>query len=756
MVESMRGISEKPKGTGKSVIRRKMAPRLTIGVKFVSLVVLVALLAGAVVGWVTINTSRDSLRKQILNQNLSQAVLTSDFASNYIAVVQAHIKVFAARPDVRQAVLANKPEDLQTTLTNFVEIQTALAGVAFYDGKGIQRVYSQPGATTIGQSFADRDYFQQAAITLKPYQGTAVKSRASGLMTSAYGVPILDDTGQFLGVLSGGISLSKLSDAIVNNNFGTDTRASIIDFRNGGVVIADRDPQLLISPVSMENDAIKRLLTGQSGAIETNNGAGEMELTGFAPVPDLPWGVIVVTPSKSALAIVNTMTQNASLYTILVILFAVIIGIILMLGISRPLRRLIEGTKEIGRGNLDYNVAVTSRDEIGDLSRAFGDMTKKLKHTLVSRDDLVTEVAEREKAEERLRETNEYLENLFNHANAPIIVWDTQFKITRFNYAFESLTGRNAIEVIGQPIEILFPPALAGRSMELIRETMGGKRWESVEIEILNIDGTVRTVLWNSATILAKDGKTPISTIAQGQDITDRKHAEETIARSNMELQQFAQIISHDLQEPLRTIGSYLQLIERRYKDKLDKDAEEFIGFAVDGAKRMQAMIGGLLEYSRVETRGKQFVQVKCEEVLQAVIDNLQMTIADSGAQLTHESLPVVTGDFNQLTQLFQNLIINGIKFRKLEQPHVHISALLKDREWVFAIHDDGIGIEPKYFDRLFRIFQRLHLREEYPGTGMGLAICKRIVERHGGRIWIESEFGKGSTFYFTIPIKGE
>ncbi len=754
--ENMTVVSENKHGTGKPGIRRRMAPRLTIGVKFVSFVVLVTLLAGGIVGMVTINASRDSLRQEVLRDNLGRADLAAEFASNYVKVIQANLLSFAARSDIVQAVLDNQPERVQLELTQFAENQMVIASAGFYDEKGIQRVLSQTGANTIGQSFADRDYFLEPAKTLQPYLGVAVKSRATGLLVAPYGVPIVDAQGKFRGVISAGISLSTLSDAIVNIEYGTDTRASMIDIRNGGLIIADIDPNLLMTPVSEKNEAVSRALAGERGTIETAGSAGELDLVGFAPVPDLPWGIFVSTPSKTALAIVNTLTQNASLYTGLIILLAAIFGVILMLGVSRPLSKLIEGTKEIGRGNLDYNVAIASRDEIGDLSRAFGDMTEKLKNTLVSRDELVKEATERKKAEETLRETNEYLENLFNYANAPIIVWDTQFKITRFNHAFESLTGRNAREVIGQPIEILFPPALAGRSMELIRETMRGKRWESVDIAVLHLDGTIRIILWNSATILAKDGETPISTIAQGQDITGRKHAEEIIARSNMELQQFAQIISHDLQEPLRTIGSYLQLLERRYKDKLDKDAEEFIGFAVEGAKRMQDMIGGLLEYSRVETRGKQFVPVKCEEVLQAVIDNLQMTIADSGAQITHESLPVVTGDFNQLTQLFQNLIINGIKFRKLEQPRVHISALLEDREWVFTIRDNGIGIEPKYFDRLFRIFQRLHLREEYPGTGMGLAICKRIVERHGGRIWIESEFGKGSTFHFAIPIKGE
>ena len=369
------------------------------------------------------------------------------------------------------------------------------------------------------------------------------------------------------------------------------------------------------------------------------------------------------------------------------------------------------------------------------------------------------DITDRKQAEKKLWETNEYLENLFNHANAPIIVWDPQLRITRFNHAFESLTGRPAGEVIGKSLDLLFPPALVESSMALIKKTTGGDRWETVEIAILHLDGSVRTVLWNSATVCAADGKTPVAAIAQGQDITERKQAEANIARtladlerSNKELEQFAYVASHDLQEPLRMVSSYTQLLAQRYESQLDDKAKKYIHYAVDGAIRMQSLIDDLLAYSRTGTRGKPLQATDSHAVLGEAIRNLTAIIQENRAIITNDDLPTVRADPSQLVLVFQNLLANAIKFHRQEIPRVHVSALEQGRQWLFTVKDNGIGIEPQHAERVFLIFQRLHTREEYPGTGIGLAVCKRIVERHGGKIWFESQPGNGSTFFFTVP----
>jgi light-regulated signal transduction histidine kinase (bacteriophytochrome) len=225
----------------------------------------------------------------------------------------------------------------------------------------------------------------------------------------------------------------------------------------------------------------------------------------------------------------------------------------------------------------------------------------------------------------------------------------------------------------------------------------------------------------------------------------------EALERSNKELEQFAYVASHDLQEPLRMVSSYTQLLGERYKGKLDEKADKFIGHAVDGAIRMQRLINDLLAYSRISTRGQAPEPMDSHAVLGAALVNLAAAIEESHALVTNDDLPTVRADGSQLALVFQNLIANAIKFHGPEAPRVHVSAAPKDGEWVFSVRDNGIGIDPQYADRLFIIFRRLHTQQEYPGTGIGLAICKRIVERHGGRIWFESELGKGSTFFFTL-----
>ena len=241
---------------------------------------------------------------------------------------------------------------------------------------------------------------------------------------------------------------------------------------------------------------------------------------------------------------------------------------------------------------------------------------------------------------------------------------------------------------------------------------------------------------------------------AAAEEALLRRTAE--LARSNKDLEQFAYVASHDLQEPLRMVSSYTQLLARRYRGQLDAAASEFIAYAVDGANRMQKLIDDLLAYSRVGTRAKAFQPADCTAVFDRALANLKAAIETSGTVVTHGPLPAVVHDNLLLVQLFQNLIGNAIKFHVEKPPRIHVSAEQKGEEWVFAVRDNGIGIDPQYAERIFTIFQRLHTGDEYPGTGIGLAICKKIVERRGGRIWVESQPGTGSTFYFTIPVGGD
>ena len=226
------------------------------------------------------------------------------------------------------------------------------------------------------------------------------------------------------------------------------------------------------------------------------------------------------------------------------------------------------------------------------------------------------------------------------------------------------------------------------------------------------------------------------------------------LSRTNDELKQFAYVASHDLQEPIRMMVRYSQLLEKHLQGRLDAQSSEYLNFVVDGAKRMQSLISDLLAYSVVDTRQEPFEKVHAEKIFRRAMKNLQLAVEESSAEIICDSLPPVWANPVQLTQLFQNLVGNSVKFRRDNPPKIHICAQQKDNEWLFSVQDNGIGLDEQYAKRIFEIFQRLHTREEYPGTGIGLAICKKIVERHGGRIWVKSILGEGSTFYFTIPMK--
>ncbi len=278
--------------------------------------------------------------------------------------------------------------------------------------------------------------------------------------------------------------------------------------------------------------------------------------------------------------------------------------------------------------------------------------------------------------------------------------------------------------------------------------------WEG-EVRLKN-QKTNQPVPVHFSVVYIKDPETgkPLGSASIGRDITQRKKMEE-LARSNKELEQFAYVASHDLQEPLRMVASFVQLLAREYKGKLDATADQYIQEAVSGVMRMQALILDLLAYSRLDSGGRPFEKVDCAEALRQTLAEQDGVLKESGAEVFQSELPVVKGDFNQITQLFQNLIANAVKFRTAAPPEIHVEAKRHGGEWLFCVRDNGIGLEPRYAEQIFEIFKRLHTRREYPGTGIGLAICKKVVTRHGGRIWVESELGKGASFFWTFPALG-
>lgn len=340
-----------------------------------------------------------------------------------------------------------------------------------------------------------------------------------------------------------------------------------------------------------------------------------------------------------------------------------------------------------------------------------------------------------------------------------VVIADINGIIMHGNKSVDTVIGYTPQEMEGMDLHTLHA-AQDGELANSVWETVsGGGQWQG-EIWLKRKQGEAFPAWMSAAAVKDKKG-TMTNIIAEFSDITAFKQTQDALARrteelasSNHELEQFAYVASHDLQEPLRMVASYTQLLARRYKDKLDDDANEFIHFAVDGATRMQALINDLMSLSRIGTRGKPLAQCESELALSRALANLRLAIAESGVVVTHDVMPNVVADVSQLTQLFQNLIGNALKFRGETPPTVHIGAKRKRREWEFSVRDNGIGIAPEHFERIFVIFQRLHGKQEYPGTGIGLAVCKKIAERHGGHIWVESKPGEGTIFYFTFPAR--
>lgn len=360
---------------------------------------------------------------------------------------------------------------------------------------------------------------------------------------------------------------------------------------------------------------------------------------------------------------------------------------------------------------------------------------------------------ERKRMEEVLRESEARYSALVENSRDGIVI--LQGGVMKFvNTASLEIVGYTPEELLGIDFLKMVTPEDREMVMKRYADRMAGKEVPSIyEIALIRKDGITVPVEVN-ATFINYEGRPADLVVIRG--ITERKWAEEELRRSNQELEHFAYIASHDLQEPLRMVSSYTKLLAQRYKDKLDADADEFIHYVEDGVSRMRALINGLLVYSRVGTSGAAFELTDCEAAFDCALTNLQVAVDESGAVITHHPLPAVMADASQLTQVFQNLIGNAIKFCSQELPRIHVAAEPRGNEWLFSIRDNGIGIDPQYHDRIFDMSQRLHSRTEYPGSGVGLAICDKVVKRHGGRIWVESQTGKGATFYFTIPIKGD
>ena len=803
--------------------------QIRLALAFIGLAVIPLLLVGLIQDWRS--SAVHTQRAVELQHEVAQRAAAE--ASGFIQELENELYVTTQTQDLLSLV----GDRQQTVLSKLQSYKDVFEELTLLDSEGQELARVSRRAAITAADLGERsqaDEFLIPTTSGETYYGLVAFNVETGEPFMSIAVPIMDvRSGLADGVLVADVRLKAIWDLIAGIRVGETGSAYIVG--REGRLIAHRNPSVVLRGTEFD-------LPDQDG-IQAGLGGMEVVLAmARIPLGEQAFTVVAEMPVSEALEHTVALRKIVLGIGVGAALVVALLGVLFARTITKPVRQLVKGAEEIGRGNLDYRIEVGAKDEIGQLAGAFNDMA-----------------ARRKQAEQSLRESEQWLSTTLRSIGDAVIATDGKGLVTLMNPVAKDLTGWDEAEAVGKPLEGVF---------NIINEQTG-ERAESPVARVLR-EGVV-VGLANHTVLIAKDGtKRPIAdsgapmrdeegniigTVMVFRDITERRRAEEELRqhrdhlealveqragelqrtneelevevaerkraaeelretleelgasqtatfnmmldaeearrlaeqanedlksemaerrrveealrersedleRSNKELEQFAYVASHDLQEPLRMVSSYTQLLARRYQDKLDADANDFINFAVDGANRMQRLINDLLAYSRVGTRGKPFETTYCEVVIDQALDNLRLAIEKSGAVITHDPLPTVMADDAQLAQLFQNLIGNAIKFHGDQPPRIHVSAQKTSEVsetsevWQFSVRDNGIGIDPQYYERIFVIFQRLHGKEEYPGTGIGLAVCKRIVERHGGRIWVESEPGEGSTFYFTIPTR--
>jgi len=663
---------------------------------------------------------------------------------------------------------------VQAALLGLATAPTFAAGdFAAVQHQALQLLESYPGADII---VADQTG-QQLVNSARPF-GTALPRRNNPETVRrifASGKPVISDL--FYGALSkkplisidipvicnGKIAYDlamtfpseRLFSVLRQKNFPRDRYGVILDSRT--IVIArSRFPEKFVGKHA--NPGLLRSLQGtREGMTEFTNVEGNPSFITFCRSSISPWSVVVGVPKATVMAEIYRWLAWTSIGSALLSLFGIALALAYARRITKDIQALVDPALAIGRGEMVETSRSYAVKETGEVAAALMQASTLLqaRDSELSRSlhCLKEEMTERQLSEERLRLL---IDGAKDYA---IVMLDLVGCVTSWNEGATRLKNWHEEEILGRHLSLFYLPEAAADGLparDLERAASAGRH--AAEIWQLRKDGS-KFMAEVIITAIRDDSGTLLGFSTVTRDITERRRTEEQLQatlmeleRSNKDLEQFAYVASHDLQEPLRMVSSYTQLLAQRYEGQLDDRAKKYIDYAVDGAVRMQRLINDLLAYSRVSTQGKTLETIDSQLTLDEALLNLSAAIEENQVTVNRNALPCVRADAAQLTQLFQNLLSNAIKFRGSAAPLVQVSALDLGRDWRFSVQDNGIGIKAHYADKVFVIFQRLHTRLEYPGTGIGLAMCKRIVERHGGRIWFESEPGSGSTFYFTLP----
>lgn len=765
--------------------------------KLLVIFLILSLIPIQLVAWLSLRNGEEALKQTIGLQLEVRAQHTVDAVEQFFLAGQISLQNWA-RLSVMYDLLADDPDGRITgSLITLERESSNLGALLAINRAGVVVAASQPAL--IGTSVKSTSWFLQALEDIRK-KTTNVGINWHVLEGDFYvTVPVMGGlkSTTTLGYLVARLSEKRLSDVVaalsptVNDK---EELPAVYVMTPQGKTIGHKDGDFSSTP-----DELRRIMDGFTGQNEN----GQPHSTGWslmsrlsahdvlvgyagAHAPTLAgWRVVVTQEASIAFRPVRDLRMQILWVGLLLAIVVIPFSLMVSRRMSQPIEQITLNAARLATGSLTtVDLPVARRDEIGSLAVSFQHMAEQLRlstdkleqrvqeRTIELEDRNVRlrdEMTERLRVEQSLRQSEERFRLLIEQVrDYAIISLDCEGRVLTWNLGAQRMKGYAAVEILHQHFGRFYtkedqaadrPNRLIGNARTSGRATDEGWR--------VRKDGSR---FWADVSVTAiYDDQGRLSGFAKvTRDITDRKKADLALQASertltvytheleqrNKELEQFTYVASHDLAEPLRMVSSYCGLLKRRYQGKLDADADEFIGYAVDGAARMQNLIQDLLALSRVDSKRKPFQVTDCESLLAQTLANLRLLMAQHHAVVTHDPLPTVVGDETQLGQVLQNLIGNAIKFHGKTHPEVHVTSAIQGEEYLFTVRDNGIGFDPKQADRIFVVFQRLHTKEEYPGTGIGLSICKKIVERHGGRIWAESTPGAGSRFLFTIPIQ--
>ncbi|HVA25825.1 MAG TPA: ATP-binding protein [Chloroflexota bacterium] len=719
---------------------------------------LVALVSAASVGLLAANRSEAAMRQQILDSNLAAADAVAGFTARLIEADQSRVDQMAADPKLIQAMVDGNGDELTRELSSFSG-HRLIDSVAAVDLAGTVRASSPKRSPATGASVAGRDYFKQVLASTLPSFGVPVLSAGTGRPVATYAVPVADQAGSLRGVLAAGLSLSELSNIVTSLHTGPQAKARLVDRRRGGLIVVDADPKRLLAPASGNDQVTLRLLAGDRAAMETTDSTGQLELSAFAPVPHLPWSVLVQQPQKAAFAGISAFKRDTALTTGMLTLGAVAAGVGLAMWFTRPIRRLHGIVRRFSSGQFDARSRLDRRDEIGQLARAFDDVADQLQDRDAQLrsvlEDLERKVAERTQelglANQALGREKATLDAVLGGMSDGLIVLDSARSVRYSNLRAADLLGLDYTQLHGVRLPDL-SALLAGRLQDADAIQAGWERalqrpQEFGRLGMTLLDGQARDLEMQVFTV-AGSGETAEWLGVVIRDVT----AIRELSRTKHEL---VATVSHELRTPLASLVGFTELLLEQKPS--EAEAHLYLSTMREDGRRLTELIDNFLDLQRmdagglaIQATGVDLRGVLSPERLAAFTDGEHPLIFDMPGDL-----PVGWAEEDALRAVIGNLLSNACKYSPTGAP-VRIAARLVGAELEVSVQDNGIGLAPETLPKLFDKFFRVDNsdRRATQGAGLGLAISRELVNALGGRIWAESRgLGQGSRFIFTLRL---